>query len=142
MAQYVDGRPGLRVLVDFVDVDSAKWSQYAPAHRWPMSWVYRREAERLLDHERAVAGRAAHSFFVTDKETALFRQLAPGASSVQAMGNGVDAAGERAVINSSRGIIYASRGADFAEAARAATQDLRVAINRVLDQRWMGGSFT
>ena len=39
---------GLRTLVDFVDVDSAKWSQYAPNHRWPLSWLYRREGERLL----------------------------------------------------------------------------------------------
>ena len=38
MAQYAevtapDGRTPL--VVDFVDVDSAKWTQYAPAHRWP-----------------------------------------------------------------------------------------------------------
>jgi sugar transferase (PEP-CTERM/EpsH1 system associated) len=93
MAQYVHRRPGLRVLVDFVDVDSAKWTQYAPAHRWPMSWVYRREGRRLLDHERCVAAGATRSFFVTDQETALFQRLAPGsAASVEAMGNGVDAA--------------------------------------------------
>ena len=39
MAQYVHGIPQLRTLVDFVDVDSAKWAQYAPNHRWPMSWL-------------------------------------------------------------------------------------------------------
>ena len=51
MAQYVRHVPQLRVLVDFVDVDSAKWTQYAPNHRWPMSWLYRREGERLLAFE-------------------------------------------------------------------------------------------
>ena len=92
MAQYVEHRPNLRMLVDFVDVDSAKWTQYAPARRWPMSWLYRREGACLLDHERSVAARAARSFFVTDHETALFRRLAPdSAGSVEAMGNGVDA---------------------------------------------------
>jgi hypothetical protein len=42
MAQYADGFAG-PVLVDFVDVDSAKWTEYAPNHPWPMSWLYRRE---------------------------------------------------------------------------------------------------
>ncbi len=93
MAQYVhaksDGNPPM--LVDFVDVDSAKWTQYASNHRWPLSWLYRREGERLQVFERAVAARAGKSFFVTENETALFRKLAPEcADTVVAMGNGVD----------------------------------------------------
>ncbi|HET6600312.1 MAG TPA: sugar transferase, partial [Burkholderiaceae bacterium] len=75
MAQYVEsagGRPGPTMLVDFVDVDSAKWTQYAGAHRWPLSWLYRREGVRLLAHERAVVRCARRSFFVTEAETALF----------------------------------------------------------------------
>ncbi|WP_259372948.1 TIGR03087 family PEP-CTERM/XrtA system glycosyltransferase [Azohydromonas sediminis] len=91
MAQYAEGL-GLPVLVDFVDVDSAKWAQYAEHHRWPLSWVYRREGERLLAVERAVASRAARAFFVTDAEAALFRRLAPEcAARVATSGNGVDA---------------------------------------------------
>jgi len=42
---------------------------------------------------------------------------------------GVDAQGEKAIINSSRQIIYASLGKDFAEAARRATLTLRDQIN-------------
>lgn len=92
MAQYVMGRTDLPVLVDFVDVDSAKWTQYADQHRWPMSWLYRREGRRLLAYERAVAAQADRSFFVTDKETALFRSVAPECSErVDAICNGVDA---------------------------------------------------
>jgi sugar transferase (PEP-CTERM/EpsH1 system associated) len=92
MAQYVDAALGLPLLVDFVDVDSAKWTQYAPAHRWPMSWLYRREGERLLAFERAVAARSTRGFFVTDNEADLFRRLAPEcAARVEAMSNGVDA---------------------------------------------------
>jgi len=93
MAQYVDARPDGNppMLVDFVDVDSAKWTQYANNHRWPLSWLYRREGERLQVFERAVAARAGKSFFVTENETALFRKLAPEcADTVVAMGNGVD----------------------------------------------------
>jgi polysaccharide biosynthesis protein PslH len=95
MAQYVDPFPGSvtpPMLVDFVDVDSAKWTQYAANHRWPMSWLYRREGERLLAYERTVAARAQRSFFVTENETALFQKMAPEcANQVEAMSNGVDA---------------------------------------------------
>lgn len=91
MAQYVEKMTRLPVLVDFVDVDSAKWTQYAPNHRWPMSWLYRREGKRLLAYERLVAARATRSFFVTDKETELFRSLAPECGvRLAAMGNGVN----------------------------------------------------
>ncbi len=91
MAQYVEGIPRLRTVIDFVDVDSAKWTQYAPQHRWPMSWLYRREGKLLLDYERRMAAWAARSFFVTDNEAALFRRLAPEcAVRVDTVCNGVD----------------------------------------------------
>ena len=45
---------------------------------------------------------------------------------------GVDAHGEKAIINSSRQIIYASRGKDFAQAARRAAAELRDQINYYL----------
>ena len=79
-------------LVDFVDVDSAKWTQYAAQRPWPLSWVYAREGRRLLAFERALAVRVQRSFFVTANETALFQQLAPECKDkVEAVGNGVDA---------------------------------------------------
>jgi sugar transferase (PEP-CTERM/EpsH1 system associated) len=91
MAQYVPAETSVPVLVDFVDVDSAKWTQYASQHRWPMSWVYRREGENLLAYERAIAGWANRSFFVTDNEVELFAGLAPEcASRVETVMNGVD----------------------------------------------------
>ena len=91
MAQYAQAHPELPMLVDFVDVDSAKWAEYAPRHRWPLSWLYAREGRRLLACERAVATQALRSFFATEKEAALFRQHAPeSAGSVEAMPNGVD----------------------------------------------------
>lgn len=91
MAQYVEGL-GLPVFVDFVDMDSAKWRDYAPQHRWPMSWLYAREGRRLLAFERAVASRARAAYFVTEAEAALFRAAAPeSAAKIAAVGNGVDA---------------------------------------------------
>ena len=92
MAQYAERLGGVPLLADLVDVDSAKWRSYSEAHRWPLSWLYRREARHLLAYERSVVRRARRSFFVTDQEAALFRCLAPDcASSVEALGNGVDA---------------------------------------------------
>lgn len=91
MAQYAEGL-GVPMLVDFVDVDSAKWTEYATHHRWPLSWLYRREGRQLLSYERAVAARAARSFFVTERETAMFRRLAPeSARRCEALCNGVNA---------------------------------------------------
>lgn len=90
MAQYVPAE--LPSLVDFVDADSAKWAAYAENHRWPMSWVYRREGRMLLDFERRTAAHARRAFFVTPAEVELFTRLAPECDAqVEAMGNGVDA---------------------------------------------------
>lgn len=92
MAQYTEGLGDLPILVDLVDVDSAKWTDYAASHAWPMSWLYRREGERLLAYERAVVARACRSFLVTDREVELFGRLAPeSAGRVEALCNGVDA---------------------------------------------------
>lgn len=94
MGQYADHPTGPKcgpVLVDFVDVDSTKWTQYASQHRWPLSWIYAREGRRLLAYERKLVSRARMSFFVTENETALFRRLAPeSAKNVRAISNGVD----------------------------------------------------
>lgn len=93
MAQFATPLlPKVPMLVDFVDVDSTKWTQYAPEHTWPMSVLYRREGRRLLAYEREVAAQARQSFFVTPKEAALFQGLAPeSAARVQSISNGVDA---------------------------------------------------
>lgn len=92
MAQYAQRHPEVPMLVDLVDVDSAKWSDYAGAHPWPVSWLYRREGARLLDYERSLVARAREAFLVSDREAQLLVRLAPEcAGKVRALGNGVDA---------------------------------------------------
>ena len=92
MAQYTDDWPALPKLIDLVDVDSAKWTEYANRHPWPLSWLYRLEGRRLLAYERHVVSSAVRSYLVTANEVALFRRLAPEVgNSLQVMGNGVDA---------------------------------------------------
>ncbi len=93
MAQYVLGKElsQLRRVVDFVDVDSDKWRQYAERKPWPLSWLYRREAETLLQFERDVAMKFDASLFVSAEEAAFFRQLVPeAAASISHLENGVD----------------------------------------------------
>jgi sugar transferase (PEP-CTERM/EpsH1 system associated) len=79
MAQYVSGRlPSNAVsLFDMVDVDSEKWRSYGERKRWPMSWLYRREADRLLAFERRMAQTFDATVFVSREEAELFRHLAP-----------------------------------------------------------------
>lgn len=92
MSPYAEAYPDLPTLLDLVDVDSAKWTAYAEARRWPMSWLYRREGDRLLAHERKAVAHASTGFLVTQKELELFARLAPDvAGRVEVSGNGVDA---------------------------------------------------
>lgn len=91
MAQFADQFSGVRRVMDFVDVDSDKWAQYAVSKRWPMSWVYRRESETLLSYERSVAERWDASVLVSNDEADLFRRLVPRAAArVSGISNGVD----------------------------------------------------
>jgi sugar transferase (PEP-CTERM/EpsH1 system associated) len=91
MAQYLMQHRNIRRLIDFVDIDSDKWRQYAQKKPWPMSWVYRREARTLFGYEQRVTQAFDAACFVSDAEADMFRQLAPDcASKVFAYSNGVD----------------------------------------------------
>jgi sugar transferase (PEP-CTERM/EpsH1 system associated) len=92
MGQYVIGSAftGYRRIMDFVDVDSDKWRQYGEGTRWPMSWVYAREAKYLFVFERSIAREFDASVFVTQNEVDLFNSLVPEtASKHYAVANGV-----------------------------------------------------
>ena len=60
---------------------------------------------------------------------------AQGGDLEQAVRYGVDAQGQKAIINSSRQILYASRESDFAQAARRAASSLRDQINSYLPDK-------
>jgi sugar transferase (PEP-CTERM/EpsH1 system associated) len=91
MAQYAQGFPQARRVVDFCDVDSDKWRQYADKKSWPMSWLYRHEARQLLSYERHVARECDAALFVSAPEADLFRQLAPESTAkIGFFNNGVD----------------------------------------------------
>jgi sugar transferase (PEP-CTERM/EpsH1 system associated) len=91
MAQYVRPERYARRIIDFVDVDSDKWSQYAGQKSWPMNWVYAREGRKLLRYERQVARQFDASLFVSQQEAAMFSGLAPeSAPRIGWFSNGVD----------------------------------------------------
>jgi sugar transferase (PEP-CTERM/EpsH1 system associated) len=91
MAQFVMDKPGVDIIVDFVDVDSDKWRQYAEKKTAIERWIYRRESEKLLTFEKQVTQRSKSSFFVSRQEAELFKQLAPELQhKVSWVNNGVD----------------------------------------------------
>src|SRR5690625_4498698 len=93
MAAYALPFEGVRRIVDFVDVDSEKWRQYAGATAGPMRWIYARESRTLLSAERAMSAAFDNSVFVSEREADLFRVRAPECNTrIRAIPNGVDTA--------------------------------------------------
>lgn len=93
MAQYafIPELRNARTVVDFVDVDSDKWAQFARSKTAWTAWIYRMEAHRLATYEARVARMSRASIFVSDAEAALFRtRLANDSVEVAAITNGVD----------------------------------------------------
>lgn len=91
MAQYLPDETSLTRVADLVDVDSDKWAQYAKSKSWPLSWIYRREANRLLDFERHIALNYDATVLVNENEAALLQSLAPeSAARITHANNGVD----------------------------------------------------
>ncbi|KUM52650.1 TIGR03087 family PEP-CTERM/XrtA system glycosyltransferase [Rheinheimera sp. EpRS3] len=94
MAQYVDKteyQPLSRV-IDFVDIDSDKWRQYAEKSRGVKRWFYQREARLLLQYEKHICQRFNSSLFVSDDEASAFRAMLPVQlqHKVHSVLNGVD----------------------------------------------------
>lgn len=88
MAQYVPLPLRTPVVMDFVDIDSAKWSQYARRSRPPLSWVYEREARNLAEYEEKWARLSSSTLVTTRKEAELL--CGEGIPPVEIVGNGVE----------------------------------------------------
>lgn len=88
MMQYVPDPAPCPIILDFVDCDSAKWVQYASRSRYPMRWLYAREACCLSKREQQFMNRAVCSIVVNGKEA---RQLSTAGNSgekIKVIGNG------------------------------------------------------
>jgi len=91
MAQYVPANFNGKLIMDFVDVDSAKFESYAGDGNPAMRWINAREGRLLSDFEHDVARRADASLFVSDAEAALFRERSGlRVDKVMPLSNGID----------------------------------------------------
>jgi len=88
MASYVFRDWAGRFIMDFVDVDSAKFEEQGRAGPLSLRWLLRREAKRLAAFEAATARRADASIFVSEAEAALFQSRC--GLPAMAVGNGID----------------------------------------------------
>ncbi|MGE4559148.1 MAG: TIGR03087 family PEP-CTERM/XrtA system glycosyltransferase [Desulfobulbus sp.] len=79
-----------RRVMDFCDVDSDKWLQYAAESRIPLTWLYRLENRRLADYERGIYRAFDHSVLISEAEALLFRGICPEARDIAVIPNGVD----------------------------------------------------
>jgi sugar transferase (PEP-CTERM/EpsH1 system associated) len=90
MAQFVPDGVRARFVMDFGDVDSAKFEAYG-RQSGAMAAIHRREGRMLAAFERSVAERADVSLFVSDAEAALFRgRSGLRKADIRALQNGVD----------------------------------------------------
>ena len=94
MGQYIPASYGGRVVVDFVDVDSAKFDAYARKKHSLVAWIDAREARTLRDEEARLAARADVSLFISAAEARLFAErLSPQelqCADIRVLGNGID----------------------------------------------------
>jgi sugar transferase (PEP-CTERM/EpsH1 system associated) len=91
MAQYVRQAQSIHRIIDFVDIDSDKWRQYADTKSWPVSWIYRRESRLLQKYEKLITQEFDSATFVSKKEADLFKNMFPEVSDkVDYFNNGVD----------------------------------------------------
>ena len=84
---YVMSLQNVPSVIDLVDVDSAKWVSYAESARWPMRWLYRREARGVAELE-ALAVKSCQAVLLVSQAEA--RMLASTNGNVMAVKNGVD----------------------------------------------------
>jgi sugar transferase (PEP-CTERM/EpsH1 system associated) len=88
-AYTLDLPESLRLIVDLIDVDSAKWQRYAQTHRSLRRFIYSRESRTVAELERRLQRRADAIVAVSEQECSLLDQHVDGVE-IAAIGNGVD----------------------------------------------------
>ena len=92
MGQYVPESWAGRLVMDLVDVDSAKFEAYARDTKPPVSWIHAREARLLAREEARLAARADRTLLISDAEAELFAGRLPAGceANIAVLGNGID----------------------------------------------------
>ncbi|MEA2603113.1 MAG: polysaccharide biosynthesis protein PslH [Acidobacteriota bacterium] len=89
MAPYARLFPEVPAVLDMVDVDSAKWAQYARFAPLPLRPIYALESRRLRRYEVSLADRFQRILLATGNETRLYKSHAPHAKAATVL-SGVD----------------------------------------------------
>lgn len=79
-----------RLIMDFCDVDSLKWKEYARQTAFPFSLLYQAEGQLLARYEKKVAQSFDHAILITENEKQLFAATVYGTKKLTVIGNGVD----------------------------------------------------
>jgi len=79
-----------KLLMDFMDVDSDKWRQYAATSSWPMKWIYNRESKGISALEAITNQKFERCFLIAEEETKLFYEQVDNTKPVTVLGNGLD----------------------------------------------------
>lgn len=90
-AQYaVDAKAKLKI-IDFVDIDSDKWDNFAKISRFPLSLIYKLESGRLRKWEKRLSEIYDASIVTTEKEKEKLEIIDPaGKDKISVVPNGVD----------------------------------------------------
>lgn len=78
MAQYAMQHPANAKVMQFAELDSDKWRQFAAVSGALGKWIYGREAKKLLAFEADVARKFSRSLVVSEVEKELFEKCIPG----------------------------------------------------------------
>lgn len=93
LANYVFTLSNLKntqLLMDFMDVDSDKWQQYANESHLLKRIIYSREARKICQLERRVAKTFDACFVIAETEKQLFESNVTNAGVLKVLGNGID----------------------------------------------------
>jgi sugar transferase (PEP-CTERM/EpsH1 system associated) len=80
----------IKLIMDFMDVDSDKWQQYAKTSQWPMNCVYQRESKKIRKLEYDTVKHFDNTFLIADAEIALFSKHVCQTDNITKLGNGMD----------------------------------------------------
>lgn len=78
------------LLVDFMDVDSDKWRQYAQHTKGPMRYLYQREASYVAKLEKDCITICDEAYLIAEAEVDVFNRTVMPSPKVKVMGNGLD----------------------------------------------------
>jgi sugar transferase (PEP-CTERM/EpsH1 system associated) len=84
-----EGLSDRRLLMDLIDVDSYKWSQYGMTSRGLLRWIYRIEGRHLKEYEKRIATEFHNLFLVSKPENKIFQENVAEAD-ITVLSNGVD----------------------------------------------------